>query len=168
MDLIDFCGKPAGYVEFADRRFGFGELTLERLATLQVYLDRLSPHPVEEVKPLLEGLAPDERRLLLDDARERAKDWKRLRVETAAGIKALLSERGGQTELFVAAIGLHHPEIDRATAERIFMRAATTGRIEAINDVFAYALGMDPNALESSNEGKLPKAASPKGTFAGT
>lgn len=99
--------------------FHFSELLIEGMSRLQDWIKKNTPHPIEAIKPHLEGLGVDERRALLESARIEAMQWPPI-VGTGAGAKALLGSELGQVETMWEGLKVHYPEATRDDAFKIF------------------------------------------------
>jgi hypothetical protein len=117
LDTLD--DRPELIATIEGKEYGFGELPIGKRADLQAYLRRTTPHPIDAVKPHLEGLRPEDRQALLENARREARSWPP-DLGTPAGMMALTSTTEGQIEVLAAALSVHHPECGREDAVRLY------------------------------------------------
>ena len=89
MDLSQLTDEPELTIAIGGREYQFSELPIAALARLQEWIKREHPHPIEAIKPHLDGLGPEERRYLLDQARLEARSWPP-EIGTPEGAEALL------------------------------------------------------------------------------
>jgi hypothetical protein len=117
--LNSLSGDPELTVKIAGQDYHFSELTLGSKSRLQVWIRNNVPDPMESVKPALEGLAPEDRQYLLNEARKERLGWPP-DISTGKGRGALLSSEGGQQELLFEALQIHHPEMTREGSFKIY------------------------------------------------
>lgn len=129
-------------VEIGGREYQFSALPLERIAELQSILRRIYPHPIERIKPLLEGLSPDERMELIRSAKEDGQSWPP-DIGTAEGRLALLGNEFGQYELVRLGLELHHPDADADAVFRDMKRDTVAAAGDPDRQAEAKA-GLDP------------------------
>jgi hypothetical protein len=164
-DLAQLTDHPDLTIAIGGREYRFSELPVAQLGRLQAWVKDSSPHPVDE-----------DRRYLLDQARRDAQRWPP-KVGTAEGAAALLGTEPGQIEALAAGLSVHHPELSRADAERVFRalrkdaakearRAQREGRKYdgegAARRIFAVLFGLD------DDEDDDLKNFGPNGTAAGS
>ena len=89
MSLAELTDQPELTVSIGGTEYHFSELTLECKGKLQAFIKSKVPHPVEAIKPHLEGLSQEDRRYLISQAREDAQSWPP-DVESVKGKTALL------------------------------------------------------------------------------
>jgi hypothetical protein len=172
LDTLD--DRPTLFVTIEGRQYGFSELTGEKRADLQAYLRRTTPHPIEAVKPHLDGLSPADRQSLLEGARRAAMDWPP-NLDDASGMVALTSRTAGQIEALFVGLTMHHPELTRDDAARIYralereaMREAMTARrrgekydetLGTARRIYSVMFGSPDPAVEEPAE--LPEGSGP-------
>lgn len=160
--------------------FRFSELPLAALARLQSWIRANSPHPIDSLKPHLEGLPESDRQGLLEKARREAMDWPP-QIGTPEGAMALLGTEAGQVEALWEGLRVHHESATRDDAWRIYRalkrevardarRGGETSRVKRIYaTLFGTADAMDddghglpkgPAAAAVSNGRSSPAAAS--------
>jgi hypothetical protein len=61
-------------MEVGGKVLKFAQLRIGEIACIQAWLDSL-PNPLEQIKPSLEGLSPDERKSLLMEAQKEFRNW---------------------------------------------------------------------------------------------
>ncbi len=165
--LTSLTDRPELTVEVGGRVYSFSELPIGKLADLQVWIRQHSTHPIDALKGHLDGLLEGDRATLLEAARQEARRWPP-EIGTAEGAAALLGSEAGQREAFYAGLSVHHPEVTRDEAVRIFRslqkdaareakRAKREGREYdgegAARRIFAVLFGMDDD-----DEDDAPKA----------
>jgi hypothetical protein len=169
MDLTNLVDLPELTVAIAGQDYHFSELPLGKRALLQAWIAAHVPNPMEQVKAELAGLAAEDRQYLLNEARKERQHWPP-DVETARGKIALLSTEPGQVEALVVGLSVHHPEITRGQATKLFKqleretaaaaRAAKAAGLEyngesTIQRIYATLFGL---SLPSDDEGlPVPK-----------
>ena len=174
--LDTFHDHPELIVAVGGREYRFSELTMGKRAELQAYLRRSIPHPLEAVKPHLEGLRPEDRQALLENARKEAAAWPP-DIGSVAGMKALTATDAGQVATLAAALSIHHPGATDADAERLYRALAREAMIEAqaarrrgeeydgegtARRIYSVIFGMgDPDARETL---PLPEGCGPDRT----
>lgn len=120
MDLPQLVDDAAELIEtIGGAQVRFSEITIGQDAQLQEWLTAHVPHPVEALKPRLEGLSADDRQYLLEQARQDARDWPP-RVGTAAAAEALLGSPDGQVEALYQGLRVHYPDASREYAARLY------------------------------------------------
>ena len=117
--LNALAGDPELTVKIAGQDYHFSELTLGSKSRLQVWLRDNTPDPMESVKASIEGLAPEDRQYLLNEARKDRLAWPP-EISTMKGRLALLSSDMGQNELLFEGLQIHHPEMTRAGAFKVY------------------------------------------------
>lgn len=110
---------PQLVVQAGGRSYAFSELPFSALARLQGKIKEYVPHPLDALKPHLEGLTPDERWKLLQEARAEGRSWPP-RIGTAEGAAALLGETPGQVEAIREGLQVHHPGATLDDAARLY------------------------------------------------
>lgn len=118
MRLDTLNDHPEIIVTIGGREYSFSRLTIGLKAKLQAYLRRTVPHPIDAIKPYLDGLEAEDRAALLEGARQDAKRWPP-DIGTPAGMIALTQADDGTIELLALALSMHHPEMTRSDAERL-------------------------------------------------
>ena len=88
--LEQLAGQPELTLTIGGQEYGFGELTLDAKARLQVWLKKNTTDPLESVKAGLDGLPPEDRQYLLNEARKERLAWPP-EISTNAGRLALLN-----------------------------------------------------------------------------
>jgi hypothetical protein len=166
MDLAEHLDTPI-LIELAGQEYGFSELFLEDWAHLDAWLKRTHPHPLEVIKPYLDGLTPEERKPLIDGAMERGRDWPP-KLLTGEGLALLFSDLAGQIEALFVALRLHQPQVTRRDAQRLHRDVLRAGQVDRMNKALAIAFGTDTDAARGedgrSKKGK-PRATPPTGTL---
>lgn len=119
MDLSELTDRPELTVTIGGRAYHFSEVPIDRLADCQDFLRRTVPHPVQAIRPHLDGLKPEDRQALLENARREARDWPP-QAGTSAGMLALCSTEAGQLAALAAGLSVHHPEATPADVRRIY------------------------------------------------
>jgi hypothetical protein len=61
-------------MEVGGKVLKFAQLRIGEIAKIQAWLDSL-PNPLDQIRPLIEGLAPDERKALLMEAQKELRSW---------------------------------------------------------------------------------------------
>ena len=117
--LEQLAGKPELTLTIGGQEYHFSELTLDAKARLHVWLRNHTPDPLESVKAGLEGLPPADRQYLLNEARKERLAWPP-EISTANGRLALLGSENGQQELLFEGLLIHHPEMTRPGAFKIY------------------------------------------------
>lgn len=131
MSLTEHLGKPQLAVKIGDQTYQFSELPIAQRANLQAFIERVTPNPIEAIKPHLVGLDAEDRRYLLNEARKEAKDWPPC-LTTQEGRRALLRTEEGQIELLAQALSVHQPEIPADGVRRIYVALEREGNLAAI------------------------------------
>lgn len=119
MDLSELTDRPELTVSIGGRAYHFSEAPIDRLADCQDYLRRTVPHPVQAIRPHLEGLKAEDRQALLENARREARDWPP-QAGTSAGMLALCGTEGGQLAALAAGLSVHHAGLSPADVKRIY------------------------------------------------
>lgn len=119
LSLAQLDDRPELTATIGGRPYHFSEVPIERLADLDAFIRRTVPHPIDALRPHLAGLAESDRAALLLAARAEARSWPP-QAGTAAGMAALLSTEAGQLEALAAGLSVHHPEVTRDEARRIY------------------------------------------------
>jgi hypothetical protein len=120
MNTIDqLSGQPELTETIAGHQYHFSALTVDALARLQAWMRDNIPDPMESVKPALEGLAPEDRQYLLNEARKERLSWPP-DIMSHKGKIALMSSDSGTQELFLECVHVHHPEITREGSYKIY------------------------------------------------
>lgn len=119
MDLTHLNDRPELAVAIGGREYRFSEVPIGRLADLQDFLRRTLPHPIDAIKPHLDGLAAADRQSLLEAARREGRSWPP-QAGTAAGTAALLATEAGQVEALFAGLSVHHAGLSREDAARLY------------------------------------------------
>ena len=117
--LGQYSGQPEITVTIAGQEYGFSELLHASTERLQDWIRRNVPDPLESVKAGLEGLAPEDRQYLLNEARKERLEWPP-DISTDKGRRVLLDNTAGQQEVFFEALQTHHPEMTRAGAFKVY------------------------------------------------
>ena len=157
-------------VRIGGRDYGFSEVPVSSLLALEEWIRANTPHPIESIKPHLAGLEPEERRRLLEDARQDALSWPP-RIGTSAGAAALLGSGDmGQIETLYYGLLVHHPDATRDHARGLYRKLklamrrevakAPDGESPTVRRLYAAIFGM----LDEEGE---PAAAIPKEGTAG-
>lgn len=166
MDLSQLLDSGPEIVEtIGGMKFRFSEITLDGMARLQSWIREHVPHPVEQIKPWLDGLPSEERRELLETAMDQARDWPPL-LGTAEGAMALLRSELGQVQAFKEGLLVHHPDATLDDAAKIYRvlkaevgrEARNGGESARIRRIYATIFG----TVESLDMGPLPKALAPR------
>ena len=119
MDLTKLTGGAELRVPIGGRVYAFSELPIDALATLQDFIRKTTPNPIDLVKPHLDGLSTADRQHVLEQARLDAKNWPP-QVGTSAGALALLSSEPGQIEAIHVGLTVHQPDTTREQALTVF------------------------------------------------
>lgn len=61
-------------IEIGGQAYKFAQLRIGEIARIQAWLDSL-PNPIQMIRPMLEGLEPEERKMLLADAQKELRNW---------------------------------------------------------------------------------------------
>jgi hypothetical protein len=130
MGLTELLDQPELAVTIGGREYFFSELPLLQRAKLQSFIQTKLQHPLEAVKPHLQGLDPEDRAHLLNEARKEGNDWPP-DVETARGKVILLSSDSGQIETLFQGLSIHHPNLTRDDARKLFKQLGRETRFEA-------------------------------------
>lgn len=124
-------------MEIGGRIIKFAQLRIGEIARIQAWLDSL-PSPLQQIRPMLEGLEPDERKTLLIEAQKELRNWPP-QYGTVKGLEL----------------------IGRPEGTKIFMRAALKrcqhSMTDAECDEITESLEMDQLAdvIEIASTGKL-------------
>jgi hypothetical protein len=131
---------PEITVEVAGKEYGFSELPLADLAKLQGWIEKTYPHPVQAIRPHMEGLPAEDRHYLLEQARQSAPMWPP-EVGTKDGSRLIMSSPAGQVEALFYALNLHHPGTTREDAERFYraFRRESTRRRDKFTVMLVFA-----------------------------
>lgn len=118
MDLALLAGEPED-IRVGGVTLKVSPATPRQAARLQAWLDEHAPRPGKagtRLRDLPPTAPPQLVQAVAKGEAEALKGWEPPDVFTAAGVKALLGAEEGQVEFLVAALGRHHPDVDRATA----------------------------------------------------
>ncbi|MDG3003251.1 hypothetical protein [Paludisphaera mucosa] len=161
--LID---APALVVEVGGRTYRFSELTLAALGRLQAWIKATCPHPLDALKPHLEGLTAAERRELIADAVEAGRSWPP-RIGTNAASELLLGTQEGQLLVLLEGLRAQEPAATDADAEALYSgltrevkRAAREARAAYVAECAAHAAASE--AAEAAGLKPTPPPAPPK------
>lgn len=174
MDLSQLTNQPERTVEIGGKPYQFGELPIDALGRLQAWIKAHVPHPLDAVKGHLDGLSEADRRYLLEQARQEARQWPPV-IGTAAGAAALLSTEAGQLAAFAEGLRVHQPAATDKDAAALFKRLRTDAAKAAAaaakagrqydgegpaRDIFAVLFGLDPRDHDDDDgDGEnLPKS----------
>lgn len=172
LGLVELDGRVELAATIGGREYCFSEVPVARLADLDEFLRRAVPHPVQAILPHLKGLPDKDRAVLLENARQEARDWPP-RAGTSAGMAALMRSEPGQIEALAAGLSVHHPELSREQVEAIYRRlqrqavrdaAAARRRGEdydgegLVKRIFSVICGFGDPSLSDPDEGPLPEA----------
>jgi hypothetical protein len=164
--LAELLDGPTFTLRIGGADYRFGEIPVPSMLALEEWIKANSPHPIQAIKPYLDGLPPEERQSLLENARKDAKDWPP-RVGTQAGSRVLMSSGDlGQIEVLYYGLLVHHKEATREHArglhcwlERAMRReiaADPDGESPTVRRIYAAIFGM----LDEQGE---PISGPPKG-----
>lgn len=164
--LAELLDGPTFTVRVGGRDYGFSEVPVSSLLALETWIRENTPHPIESVKPYLSGLDPADRRELLEQARQDARNWPP-RIGTSAGAAALLGSGDmGQIETLYHGLLVHHPGATRDHARGLYRKLrqamkrevaeSEDGESPTVRRIYAAIFGM----LDEQGE---PAAGIPKG-----
>lgn len=122
--------SPEFTLAIGGKEYGFSELDDDRIKALESWLLARTPHPLDALKgDHVANLTDKERETLFIRAMARM-DAYPPRLDGFPQQLALIRTVPGQRELLAVALGVHHPEITRAEARRIYQEVAVeTDRI---------------------------------------
>jgi hypothetical protein len=103
------------------REYRFGELTIAALGRLQTFIERELPNPFDAIKTRLDGLEPEDRRYLLNEARKEALGWPP-NIQSREGKLAILAVERGQIEVLYECFQVHHPEMSKDRVKSLYQR----------------------------------------------
>lgn len=132
-------------------------LRLSDMARLEAWLKRTVPHPVDAVKPHLEGLAPSERELLVQNADRLARYWPPEYGSAAAN--AHFATADGVVELLTVGLQVCQPSITREQVALLAdeMSMEELGRvIDIFNGVDRAKMARETAEAESANGASTP------------
>lgn len=164
--LSELLDGPTFSVRVGGRDYGFSEVPVSSLLALETWIRENTPHPIESIKPYLAGLEPEDRKQLLERARQDALEWPP-RIGTSAGARALLGSGDmGQIETLYHGLLVHHPGATRDHARGLYRKlkqamkreiaTSEDGESPTVRRIFAAIFGM----LDEQGE---PAIALPKG-----
>jgi len=164
--LSELLDGPTLTIRIGGQDYRFSEISVTSKMALEEWIKANSPHPIQAIKPHLDGLPPEERRELLENARKDAKDWPP-RIGTQAGSKVLMGSGDmGQIEVLYHGLQVRYPNATREHArglhcwlERALRREIAddpNGESPTIRRIYAAIFGM----LDEQGE---PVAGLPKG-----
>jgi hypothetical protein len=172
--LAELLDGPTFTARIGGRDYAFSEVPVSSLLALEAWIRENTPHPIESIKPHLDGLTAAERRRLLEKARQDAKDWPP-RIGTQAGAAALLGSGDmGQIETLYHGLLVHHPKATREHARGLYRKLGREVKREVrsgdespiVRKIYAAIFGMLDE--EGEPRGGLPKGeAAPNGASAG-
>jgi hypothetical protein len=137
MDITKSLPRPRKVI-LGGQAYRVGELTLNDMADLQGWIKDNVPHPLTAIRPYLEGLPPEDRRLLLAEAYKDAKDYPP-RFGTPQGNELLFRSRDGFVFFMWTALKRHN-RITQAEVEELYPRLTA----DEIDELFRGAHGSEP------------------------
>lgn len=151
LDLTQLLGKPEIKVTIGGSEYQFSELSIDALAELQSWIREHTPHPIESIKGYLDGMQPEDRRYLLDQARIDAKAWPP-QIGTPAGSQALLGNQDGQAETLYHGLRVHQPDMTRESARRIYRDLLRSKNEALVSRIFGVLFGMPDTSEEAPSK----------------
>ena len=120
--------------------YGFSELPLDDMVKMQGWIEKTYLHPVQAIRPHLEGLLAEDRQYLLEQARKSAPMWPP-EVGTSDASRLIMSSPTGQVEALYYGLNVHHPGTTKEAAERFYraFRRETTRRRDRYSVALLYA-----------------------------
>lgn len=165
MDLSTLNGRSESTVRIDGRDYQFSELPIASLADLQDWIRARTPHPIDAIKPHLDGLTADERMTLLREARDDARRWPPI-VGTPDGAAALMSSQDGQIETIYVGLRVHQPETTRDEARRLYRAMLRDRDDQAVARIVAVMFGYP--FVDDPPEGGPKKDDAPTSRSTGT
>jgi len=178
LDLTELLDGPTVVVKIGGMEFRFSEVPISALEEMQRWINREHPHPLDAVKPHLEGLTPEDRQYLLEKARQDARDWPP-KVGTTEGAAALMGHELGQVNVLRHGLQVHHAgatdddalkvyrALKRQTAREI--RNSEGGESPSVRRIYAAIFGtLDDTEDEPANGHPKGRPASPAKSFGTT
>jgi hypothetical protein len=108
-------------VRIEGQEYHFGELPIAALGRLQTFIERELPNPFDAIKLKLEGLDPEDRRYLLNEARKESLNWPP-NIQSQEGKLALLGVERGQIEVLYECFRVHHQEMSKDRVRALYHR----------------------------------------------
>lgn len=156
--LTELLDGPELTVEIGGEPYSFSEIPVGILVSLQGWVNKHTPHPLDSLKGHLDGLPEPVALALAEKARQEAKLWPP-QIGTAAGAIALLGGTAGQKEALFVGLKIHQPEMTRERSDRIYRQIETNAmQGESLaRRIFAVLFGQgDP---ERESDDLIPKAS---------
>lgn len=144
MDIALLTGAPRA-ITLDGAEYKVSPLRPRDLGELQAWIKDRVPHPIDALKPHLDGLDPAERQALLKEAYKEARDWPPS-IGSDKGAGLLATE--GRGKVLEVVLRRHQPGITPAEAEALAERITGAEFVAAMNLAFG-------------REGEAPKATSP-------
>lgn len=158
MDLSTLNGRSELTVRIDGRDYQFAELPIASLADLQDWIRARTPHPIDAIKPHLDGLTAEERMTLLREARDDAKRWPPI-VGTPDGASVLMSTQDGQIETIYVGLRVLQPETTRDEARRLYRAMLRDRDDQAVARIVSVMFGYP--LADDASEGGPKKGADP-------
>jgi hypothetical protein len=117
MDLAQLTDAPT-IVNVGGKDYAFSELTLASMGKLQGWIKSNFPHPLEAIKPHLEGFAAADRAYMIEAAQREAAYWPPA-IGTPRASACLLTSPQGQTQVLYEGLKVHDPAATIEDADRL-------------------------------------------------
>lgn len=142
---------PSIVVVVEGRSYRFSELSMAALGRLQSVIKRIKPHPLDAVRPHLDGLPADIQARLIERALESAGDWPP-RVGSAEGLHVLLHDPDGLVAALHEGLAASYPEATTDDAYRIMLALqrdakARAGAEDKVERIFGCLFGSGPDGV---------------------
>jgi hypothetical protein len=156
MDLDQWTNRPVD-VEIDGKTYQVAELPIEELAYLQEWIRKNVPDPIKAVAPYLGSLRPEDRAVVLDQARQDAARWPP-KVGSTRAAEVLLGTEEGQAELLWRTMRVHRPDLTREETTRMYrqwLRDASADEAirDRVGEIYAIALGLRRRDEEPAPKG---------------
>jgi hypothetical protein len=158
-------------LEIEGQKYRFGELSIAALGRLQTFIERELPDPFQAMKAKLDGLEPEDRRYLLNEARKESLNWPP-NIQSREGKLAILAGERGQIEVLYECFQVHHQEMTKDRVRSLYQRMLRQVEFESrrarkekreyngesdIQRIYAAGLGL---ILPSEEDPNVPKCES--------
>jgi hypothetical protein len=158
-DLATLTAQPVR-IRLAGAEYLATPLTLADRGAVQARIKEAVPHPVDAIRPHIEGLAPEERKPFLEDARAvlNERGWPP-RLGTPEGNAVACSDPGCLVEILHRSLGREQAGFTKDHAERLFRSLSDA----EVGSVIEAAFELAPRDEDGPKKGRAgaTTAASP-------
>lgn len=161
LDLSELLDGPVVTEEIGGIKFRFSEVPISAMLAMQGWIRENCPHPLESIRPHLEGMPPAIATELAENARQEARDWPP-KVGTGEGAAVLMGSEAGQVIVLMHGLNVHHPGATLDDAWKVYramkrsaakeIRKSSTGESPTIRRIYAAIFGtLDETEDEPAN-----------------